>query len=243
MDTMSPAQTAILLTTMPKAKNLEWAADGKSWRVSLKAVNAVLLKMDEFQGRLDTPGALMRKRQKPESSALPALPVPAITAPRIGSDKAEPSLIPRKQRAALFAEIRKTIPKDEMSLDNCELFDTSIADPEKWRSYRLSDKQLLVSAQCWSGAYNTGDGYWVVNAEPPYAPVYVTSLGVGYSRGTIHSYQRGRGTGDCISKDSWTWDGRSFVHTESMTTGLCRHIGPEGAWEMQTLVTKVIEPK
>jgi hypothetical protein len=240
---LSPGQTVALLHALLKATRLEWAANGESWRISLKGANAVLLKMDEFQDRLDTPGALIRKGRKLETSVLPALPVPEILAARVVSDKAEPGLIPAKRRAALFAEIRKTIPKDEMALDSCDMFDASVADPEKWRSYRLSDKKLLVSAQCWSAAYNTGDGYWVVNAEPPYAPVYVTNVGVSYTQGTINSYQRGRGIGDCISKDSWTWDGRSFVHTESLTTGMCKHIAPEGAWELPTLVTEVKEPK
>jgi hypothetical protein len=83
----------------------------------------------------------------------------------------------------------------------------------------------------------------VVNAQPPYAPVYVTNLGTGYAQGTISSSQRGRGIGDCMSSDSWTWDGRSFVHTESLTTGMCKHIAPGGAWELPTLVVKVKEPK
>jgi hypothetical protein len=235
---LSPVQTAVLVNALSKATRLAWAASGKSWRISLKGINAVLLKMDEFQGRLDTPGALIRKGQKPESSVLPALPVLEFVAVRVVSDKAEPKLISVQQRAVLFAEIRKTFPKEETSLNSCEKFDTSVADSEKWTSYRLSDKQLLVSAQCWSAAYNTGDGYWVVNAQPPYAPVYVTNLGVSYLQGTISSYQRGRGIGDCISKDSWTWDGRRFVHTGSMATGMCKHIAPEGAWELPTLVTK-----
>lgn len=28
---------------------------------------------------------------------------------------------------------------------------------------RLSADKLLVSQACWRAAYNTGDGYWVVN--------------------------------------------------------------------------------
>jgi hypothetical protein len=240
---LSPAQTAALLDALPKASQLAWTANGKSWAISLKGANAVLLKMDEFQGRLDTPGAIIRKGQKPESSVVPSLPVPEITAAAVDSDKAEPDLIPTKQRAALFAEIRKATPKDELNLDSCEDFDKSVADPEKWSVYRLSAKQHLVSVACWAAAYNSGAGYWVVNSQPPYAPVYVTNLGTGYAHGTISSTQRGRGIGDCMSSDTWTWDGRSFVHTESLTTGMCKHVAPGGAWELPTLVVKVKDAK
>jgi hypothetical protein len=240
---LSPAQTAALLNALPKASSLAWTADGKSWAISVKGANAVLLKMDDFQGRLETPGALIRTGQKPESSVLPSLTLPEITAARVAGGKPNPDLIPAKQRAALFDEIRKTIPKDEMALDSCEKFDASVADADKWTMYRLSARQYLVEAACWSAAYNTGIGYWVVNAQPPYSPVYVTNMGAGYSKGTISSSQRGRGIGDCMASDSWTWDGRRFVHTDSMTTGMCKHIAPGGAWELPTLVVKVNEAK
>jgi hypothetical protein len=49
---------------------------GPAAPVQAELQNAVLLKMDEFQGRLDTPGAIIRKGQKLESSVLPSLPVP-----------------------------------------------------------------------------------------------------------------------------------------------------------------------
>jgi hypothetical protein len=241
--TLSPSQTRALLNVLPTAKQLAWAAGARRWTISVKGANAVLLKMDEFQGRLGTPDALIRKGNRPASSVLPALPLPEITAARVGNDRAEPGLIPVKQRAILFAEIRKTISKDEMAVNSCDNFDASVANPEKWTAYRLSENRLLVSAECWMAAYNTGDGYWVVNDHPPYAPALVTNVGTGYGQGTITSSQRGRGIGDCMGSDSWTWDGRRFVHTASMTTGMCKHVAPGGAWELPTLVVKVSQQK
>jgi hypothetical protein len=130
-----------------------------------------------------------------------------------------------------------------MAANSCELFDASVANPAKWTAYRLSEKKLLVSAECWMAAYNSGDGFWVINVQPPFAPAFVTNMGSTYAQGTITSSQRGRGFGDCMGSDSWTWDGRSFVHTASMTTGKCKHVAPGGAWELPTLVVKVNEPK
>jgi hypothetical protein len=235
------AQTAGLLAALPKATRLAWTANGKSWTISLKGANAVLLKMDEFQGRVGTTGALIRKGQKPESSVLPFLPVPETTAAHIVSDKDEANLIPAQQRAALFAEIGKTISKDAMAANSCEMLNESTRDPNELRAYRLSDQHLLVSTACWQANYNHGDGYWVVNAAAPYLPVFVTNMGTAYAAGTISSTQLGRGLADCTGSDQWTWDGRAFVHTESSTTGKCKHVAPGGAWELPTLVVKVNE--
>jgi hypothetical protein len=123
--------------------------------------------MDEFQGRIGTPGALIRTGTKPDSSVLPALPAPEVRAVRVKSDHAIPNLIPAKQQAALLAELRKTIAKDEMADNSCEKFAENARDPKGMSVYRLSDKHLLVSVGCWTAAYNSGDAYWIVNPQAP----------------------------------------------------------------------------
>jgi len=68
----------------------------------------VLLKMDEFQGRLDTPGALVRKGNKSESSALPPLPAPEIKAAlRKTVKKGDPDVDPGRPR------IRPDVQQDD----------------------------------------------------------------------------------------------------------------------------------
>jgi hypothetical protein len=37
---LSPVQTAVLVNALSKATRLAWAASGKSWRISLKGINA-----------------------------------------------------------------------------------------------------------------------------------------------------------------------------------------------------------
>jgi len=105
------------------------------------------------------------------------------------------------------------------------------------RDPRLTDK-LLVSHICWQAAYNTGDGYWVANAQAPYAPVLVTTSATDYDDGVISSMQKGRGIGDCVGTATWTWNGHTFVQTSAATTGMCRGF-PGGAWELPTLVTRI----
>ena len=76
---LSDAQVNALLPALLKDGQIAWSANGKAWTISTAGANAVLLKMDEFQGRLDTPSALVRKGSKQEKIVLPAVPPPDIT--------------------------------------------------------------------------------------------------------------------------------------------------------------------
>lgn len=234
---LSANQSAALLAAVLKDAPISWKAKKKSWTLSTKGANAVLLKMDDFQGRLDTPGALVRKGTKSESSVAPALPLPELVAAPVRGDTPDPGLVPVKQRPVLLAELRKTLGEEDGN--SCEGFDENARSPDQLSAYRLSDSQLLVSVGCFMAAYNSGDAYWVINAQAPFAPVLVTNAGSDYSEGRIYAIQKGRGVGDCIASETWTWDGRRFVHTSSMSTGMCKSIAAGGAWELPTLVTKV----
>ena len=57
---LSAAQTSALLAAV-LGKTAVTSTDGKTdWQLSGNGANAVLLKVDEFQGRIGTPGALVR---------------------------------------------------------------------------------------------------------------------------------------------------------------------------------------
>jgi hypothetical protein len=238
---LSAAQTTALLAAVLKDTPVSWTAASSSWVLSTAGANAVLLKMDEFQGRIGTPGALVRKGQKPESTVAAPLAAPALVAALVKDESSDPRLIPPKQRPILLAELSKTLPNDEDN--NCDRYEDKVGKPDNIRIYRLSEQHLMVSIACWYGPYNSGDAHWVINVRPPYAPVMVTKNGTDYENGRIHANHKGRGIGDCMSGDTWTWDGRRFVHTSSMTTGMCKGIAAGGAWELPTLVVQVRKPK
>ncbi|MDX1550944.1 MAG: DUF1176 domain-containing protein, partial [Lysobacter spongiicola] len=58
---LSSVHVASLLHAVTGEADIAFVADdGRRWQLSDKGATAVLLKMDEFQGRLHTPGALVR---------------------------------------------------------------------------------------------------------------------------------------------------------------------------------------
>lgn len=234
---LSQAQGQALIAAVLRDGKVAWKAGKTTWTISTAGANAVLLKMDDFQGRLDTPGALVRRGNKPESSVLPPLPLPEIKAAPVIADKKLITLSPVQSRD-LMAALRKTITDD-----SCDLLDAKGDEAGKLAASRLATDKWLVSHTCWRAAYNEGIGYWVVNAKPPYAPVLVTTSASDYGDGTISSSQKGRGIGDCYATAEWTWDGRTFSQTSVETSGMCRQIAAGGAWRLPTLVTRVIKAR
>ncbi|APO97179.1 DUF1176 domain-containing protein [Xanthomonas vesicatoria] len=230
---LSSTQVAALLAALTRSSKIVAVGnDRRRWQLSDRGAAATLLKMDEFQGRLGTRGALVRKGDRDEASVLPALPVPQVREAKLAA--AQPGDARLGSLPALYQALRATLPADE----ECKGLDASDA-AEPLAITRLSSDKLLVSTDCWMGAYNIGTGFWVVNARAPFAPTLVTTHASDLDGSTIRSSQKGRGLGDCYSEESWTWDGRRFVQTSKSTSGLCRLVAAGGAWELPTLVTEV----
>jgi hypothetical protein len=229
--TLSVAQTTALLKALPGAQaQVSWRHGGVEWRLSDQGARAVLLKMDEAQGRLGTPGAFVAlgardERQVPgprSALLLQPAPVPHTTA----ADRDWPA----RQGPDLLAALRATVADA-----NCDRL--MEAPPERWAVRRLSAHQLLVSTPCWMAAYNFGDGAWVVNERPPYAPVLVTDSASEVGDNEVTASHKGRGLGDCWGSDSWVWDGTRFARAAARTTGQCKFITPGGAWDLPTWIT------
>lgn len=229
---LSKPQTAALLAALTRTSAISWSQDGKEWKLSDQGAASVLLKMDEFQGRLGTPSALIRKGNRDEATVLPELPKPEIAVPFREHDNQPLAQLPKAQTAALLAELKKSTKVDECDM----LFEKGEAAPEL-EVYRLSADKLLASTSCWRAAYNAGDGYWVINDRAPFKPVAVTLSGSSFEHGRISAFQKGRGIADCISQDEWAWDGAQFRQSLSMSTGQCKEIQPGGAWNLPTLTT------
>lgn len=205
-----------------RADEIRMAAAGREWAVSLAGATAALLKMDDLQGRVGTPGALARPGTRPESAVPPPVPVPTFRAPALPAQ--------RPADKALLRAIHRKIRPDP---DNCP----RLAEPEtleRGEVVRLDERRVLVVFDCWLAAYNAGSGAWVASDRPPHAPVPArfqqpgpspqdeverpTFLSLEVRAGAAlaaHSSAKGRGLGDCVSVGEWLWDGQRFALVEA----------------------------
>ena len=232
---LAPPQVAGLLEALTRDSEILFLGDeeGQRWALSDRGATAVLLKMDEFQGRLGTPGALVRRGNRSEADLPPPVPAPIIRMasvtglhPDDGQLTADPRL-----RSALM----ETLPEDE------ECTGLEAGEQEvPMEVARLDSDTMLVSVRCWRAAYNEGYGYWTVGEQAPYEPRLVTTSASYHENGIIGASQKGRGLGDCGWHASWIWDGRQFVQDSELTTGMCRLVAAGGAWQLPTLVREVV---
>jgi len=230
--TLSRAQTGALLDALSRDSEIEAVADdGQRWVLSDDGASAVLLKMDEFQGRLNTPGALARRGDRNEAEVLPAVPALAVHIPELVVTR--PGDARLSTSAALRAALRATAFGED---ESCDILLSDEKQPLTVE--RVSDDKLLVSTPCQSGAYNQSIGFWTVDEGAPDRPQLVTTSASGFEKGRIWAAHKGRGLGDCWFTAAWSWDGERFVQTEEATTGLCRGFAG-GAWRMPTLVSDV----
>jgi invasion protein IalB len=230
--TLSRTQAAALVKAVAGSGRVTWQGAGQTWTLSSRGAAAVLLKMDEFQGRLGTRGAAIRKGTRPDDDVLPPLPALAVKPARVPHGEVRP--LGRDAERRLLAMLRKSVGSE----DCADL--AQIASGENAFFFApLARDKMLVGARCWRGAYNEGYGYWVVSSSAPFTAALVTLLGSDYENGVIQAIHRGRGIGDCYASDTWVWDGKRFVHAESLTTGMCRGITAGGAWVLPTIVSDV----
>lgn len=233
-DDLTADQRTALLSALRRTATITFREDGpRGWVLSGRGASAVMLKMDEFQGRLGTPGALVRRGKRDEATVLAAVAKPQVRhvmplANRPGDDAigTQPGL--REALSALVTD------------ESCD----DLLDPERQGPIhirRLDNTRVLATSRCWMGAYNYGVGAWVINAKPPYAPVLVTTSSSSFDDGRLVAGQKGRGPGDCFWLAEWVWDGRQVVQTEDKTTGKCRGIALGGAWDLPTVTAEVVQ--
>jgi len=233
---LSSKQTAALLTALRRDSTIEWLAGKDRWVLSDKGASAVLLKMDEFQGRLGTTGALVKKGNLDESKVLPPLPKPIIISPKLPKTLDEDKQFLADNEYEIRQALKATTDEDD---NYCpKLYDPESVKPEL-SILRLTSNKFLISSFCWLAAYNWGMGYWIINDKPPYAPKLITTIAEEGFDGAISSSLKGRGIGDCWSTDTWTWNGKDFIHSASSTTGMCKMVAAGGAWQLPTIVTEV----
>ncbi|MNE88797.1 hypothetical protein D3C80_1861350 [compost metagenome] len=102
---------------------------------------------------------------------------------------------------------------------------------------RLDEQRVLVATQCRANSFNTANGYWVVQDQPPYAAHLVTTEATQFERrmAQISSWQKKRALDDCSTLSFWVWNGAQFELWYRNGYNRCRGFR-YGAWGMPTYV-------
>lgn len=231
---LSDKQTRNIAAAVKGSGKVEFKGGPDPFVLSGEGAYAVLLKMDDVQGRIGTPGALTKKGDKPESSVQASVPAPVIY--QVKPEKAQERPLTAPELAVLKPKLLATLSED----DWCDRVQPSEEQEAETISLTpLDNAHSLISTLCWRAAYNEGYGYWVVDSKLAGKPELITVSGSDYGDGVIFMSQKGRGLGDCWGSASWVWDGETFRKSREATTGMCRYLRLGGTWDLPTWVTDV----
>ncbi|MBS4432947.1 DUF1176 domain-containing protein [Pectobacterium punjabense] len=229
---LNEKQIPSVLQALKGSGKVAFRHNGAVSELSGAGAYAVLLKMDEKQGRIGTTDAITKKGNK--SSELPAVVAPVIYA-AITKQEASRTLTDVEQ-SVLHKKLLKTLHND---CDNLLPQDDPQAEPITFTP--LTDSLSLLSTLCWRAAYNEGYAYWVIDNTMQTQPQLVTTDGTNYENGEITAVHKGRGLADCMSYESWIWDGKTFQQSSVSTTGSCRMIQLGGTWDLPSWTATVIK--
>jgi hypothetical protein len=236
---LSATQTTALLNNIKQNAEIVFVEPSQHarWQVSDNGAAAVFLKMDDVQGRINTQSALIKKGNNDLKQVHESLPTPVIDVPAIPATTDADKKWLKKNQPAIIAALNRTLKKGD---DNeCPLLKDN-SDPDKALTVnRISRSQLLISTACWQAAYNDGAGYWLINDNAPFKATLVTAMADDFEQGEISYHQKGRGLGDCWSVGGWAWNGKQFVVSSQMTTGMCRMVVAGGAWSLPTYISEI----
>ena len=233
-DKLTEEQTKALLSGLKKESEIRLTYGKTTLKVSDKGAAAAMLKMDEFQQRLNTPSALIRQGQEKHAVLAPKVK-PQIDAVSVNNRKTIELKLGEKQYDNVLALLRKA--HDGCVDEDLESQDITI--------YPLTHNKVLAEALCFKGAYQGTNYYAVLDdklskveqvlAEQYNEAGYDEKQGYAFVRGAY----KGRGAGDCWSIQDAVWNGKIFIRTSEWTTGSCKRF-PDGAWQLPTFVSDII---
>ena len=233
-DKLTEEQTKALLSGLKKESEIRLTYGKTMLKVSDKGAAAAMLKMDEFQQRLNTPSALISQGQEKHAVLAPKVE-PKIDAVSVKNRKTTELKLGEKQYDNVLALLRKA--HDGCVDEDLESQDITI--------YPLTHNKVLAEALCFKGAYQGTNYYAVLDdklskveqvlAEQYNEAGYDEKQGYAFVRGSY----KGRALGDCLAGQDAVWNGKIFIRTSEWTTGSCKGL-PGGTWQLPIFVSNVI---
>lgn len=220
---IAPADAEALIAAARKATALTAKIEARSFKLSLAGSVAAMLWIDERQGRLNTPTALIRKGTA--GTVPPAPPLPVIASrPAMGKP------LTKEQAAALVKAMRAELNRREP--DSCE----DMPDGSDG-AFALDDTTRLIVVACSRGAYNVASQFWLVpgrdvaKAKPAEFEGNrgregneLVNADYDPKSGRVMFYAKGRGIGDCGTSGSYGWNGTRFAVLQLSGMDICRLI-------------------
>ena len=216
-----------LIAALRNGRSLEISAGGKSLvEISLAGSAAILLWVDDQQGRLETVTALARPGAKPAASVPAATAPPLILAAPPIDQKGVPDHAPKGM----------TKGGDDCDLDPTITPDDIVA--------RLAPGVVLWGPQCGMGAYNEVSIFFLGDEharnlrrisfpEAPGAGQAKDDLLINASfdpkTQTLAMFSKARGIGDCGQVTDWVWNGKAFALVSDDVMPICRGV-PNDDW-------------
>ena len=233
-DKLTEEQTKALLSGLKKESEIRLTYGKTTLKVSDKGAAAAMLKMDEFQQRLNTPSALIRQGQEKHAVLAPKVE-PKIDAVSVNNRKTIELKHGEKQYDNVLALLRK-------AHDGCVDEDL---ESQYITIYPLTHNKVLAEALCFKGAYQSTNYYAVLDdklskveqvlAEQYNEAGYDEKQGYAFVRGSY----KGRALGDCWAGQDAVWNGKIFIRTSHWMTGSCKGL-PGGTWQLPTFVSDII---
>ena len=234
-DKLTEEQTKALLSGLKKESEIRLTYGKTTLKVSDKGAAAAMLKMDEFQQRLNTPSALIRQGQEKHAVLAPQA-APKIEAVSVNNHKTIELKRGEKQFKHVLALLRK-------AYDGCVDEDL---ESQYITIYPLTHNKVLAEALCFKGAYQSTNYYAVLDdklsnveqvlAEQYNEAGYDEKQGYAFVRGSY----KGHAFGDCWNGQDAVWNGKIFIRTSDWMTGGCYKWFTGGAWQLPTFVSDII---
>ena len=220
---LSEKQTTELLTALKGNASIEVVFGEFKEKVSDKGAAAAMLKMDEFQQRLNTPSALIRKGQEKHAVLAPQ-PAPKIEVVSVNNRKTTELKRGEKQYDNVLALLRKANSCDDEDITSQDI-----------TLYPLTQNKVLAEALCVRGAYQSTNYYAVLDDKlSKVEQVLEDQYNFAYYDEKLNALIVEGSYKSSGLAESWygyeaAWNGKTFITTAEDTSGSSKgFIG--GAW-------------